>query len=654
MDNFQWLSVKYIVSKYKKFNVPSLQRTYRWGEKEITLLLNDLYEFYNTNKDSTNDFYPLQPLILKKSNKNDDTWNVLDGQQRLTTIKLIASYLEMDKDYCLDISYDTRVKTKDFLDNISNKKEEDVGTSMELYYIFHAYEVIKAWFQKKEGRKFVEDKERKNAIKNVLFEKERTRFVVQEMNIDDDEAKTFQNINQGRIPLSCSELIKALFLGHIFENNKIDNSCRFVYSSDGYGLFIPIDPIKERQSLTRLQNIIAKEWDDIETVLMHDEFYSFVCPEKERSINRMDFLFKVACRNEKFKKYNTDDPFNAFYERIKDDKNANIVDTISHCWNEVVKCFNRMQKLYYDFDAYHLVGFCICEDIGISEDFYKYCNEDEKMDEFKTVIREKIKRKVLNDIKIDDLENLQYENNKDQIKEILLLHNLQSYSDEKLRFPFNLYDGGKNYDIEHIHATAEEKADKKSRYEWYKINNSAIKKEKEKLEKKLKEKLKEKSKDSDDLKDKIGEFDFFEKGYEKIEKGYEKKNFDSFKDDRFNDLREIMIKDNLDNEKEDLSKDNKIRNLCLLDSTTNRSYKNSLFITKREMILIKAKGEKDKEYCVYPLLLCTERIFLKFYSNVDSDDNLNFWTEKNREAYLKDISNRVTDFLKLKGEDTNG
>lgn len=650
MDNSQWLSVKDIVSKYKKFNVPSLQRTYRWGEKEITLLLNDLYEFYNTNEDSTNDFYPLQPLILKKSNQDDDTWNVLDGQQRLTTIKLIASFLGMDKDYCLDISYDTREKTKDFLDNISNKKEEDVGKSMELYYIFHAYEVIKAWFQKKEGRKFLEDNERKNAIKNVLFEKERTRFVVQEMNIDDDEAKTFQNINQGRIPLSCSELIKALFLGHIFESHKIDNNCRFAYSSDGYGLFIPINPIKGKQELTRIQNIIAKEWDDIETVLMHDEFYSFVCPEKDRSINRMDFLFEVVCGNEKYKKYKTDDPFNAIYERIKDDKNANIVDTISHCWNEVVKCFNRMQKLYYDFDAYHLVGFCICEDIGISEDFYKYCNEDEKLDEFKTAIRVKIKGKVLSGLKTDDLDEwlkgLRYKENKDQIKEILLLHNLQSYSDEKLRFPFNLYDGGKNYDIEHIHATAEEKADKKSRYEWFKNNLSAIKKEKEKLKKKEKLKEKEKLKDSDDLKDKIEEFDLFEKAY------HEGKNSDIFnKDEEFNDLRKIMINDNAE---EDFSKDDKIRNLCLLDSTTNRTYKNSLFITKREMILKKAKGEMDKDDYVYPLLLCTERIFLKFYSNVDSDDNLNFWTLNNREAYLKDILKKVTEFLKLKGEDTNG
>lgn len=613
MDNSQWLSVKDIVSKYKKFNVPSLQRTYRWGEKEVTLLLNDLYEFYNTNEDSTNDFYPLQPLILKKSNKNDDTWNVLDGQQRLTTIKLIASSLEMDKDYCLDISYDTREKTKDFLDNISNKKEEDVGTSMELYYIFHAYEVIEAWFQK--------DTEKINAIRNVLFENERTRFVVQEMNSDDDEAKTFQNINQGRIPLSCSELIKALFLGHIFESHKIDNNCRFAYSSDGYGLFIPINPIKEKQELTRIQNFIAKEWNDIETVLMHDEFYSFVCLEKEKSIKRMDFLFKVACRNEKFKKYNTDDPFNAIYECIKDGK---VVDNISCCWNVVFKCFNRMQKLYYDFDAYHLVGFCNCEHIGISDDFYKYCNDDEKMDEFKTAIREKIKRKVLK-VKIKDLK---YEDNKDEIEEILLLHNLQSYSDEKLRFPFNLYDGGKNYDIEHIHATAEEKADKKSRYEWFETNHSHIEKEKEKLK---------------------GLFEIFEEGFKK-------KNRDIFKDDKFNDLRKIMINDNLDNgnEKEDLSKDDGIRNLCLLDSTTNRSYKNSLFITKREIILKKAKGEMDKEDYVYPLLLCTERIFLKFYSNVDSDDNLNFWTKNNREAYLKDISNKVTDFLKLKGEDTNG
>lgn len=245
-------------------------------------------------------------------------------------------------------------------------------------------------------------------------------------------------------------------------------------------------------------------------------------------------------------------------------------------------------------------------------------------------------------LKTDDLDEwlkgLRYKENKDQIKEILLLHNLQSYSDEKLRFPFNLYDGGKNYDIEHIHATAEEKADKKSRYKWFKTNHNAIKRKIKKLK-------------DPNL---ITLFDSFEEAYG--EKKSDKK-LDKFKNDKeFNKLRDIMIIDNFDNDdaKEYFSTKDGIWNLCLLDSTTNRTYKNSLFITKREMILKKAKGEMDKEYYVYPLLLCTERIFLKFYSNVDSDDNLNFWTKNNREAYLKDISKKVTDFLKLKGEDTNG
>lgn len=130
MDNSQWLSVKDIVSKYKKFNVPSLQRTYRWGEKEITLLLNDLYEFYNANKDSPNAFfYPLQPLILKK-NKNYDCYDILDGQQRLTTIKLIGAYLK-SKDHnlnaCnLDISYESRSNVEEIFLEIDKNSDDNL------------------------------------------------------------------------------------------------------------------------------------------------------------------------------------------------------------------------------------------------------------------------------------------------------------------------------------------------------------------------------------------------------------------------------------------------------------------------------------------------------------------------------------------------
>lgn len=88
--------------------------------------------------------------------------------------------------------------------------------------------------------------------------------------------------------------------------------------------------------------------------------------------------------------------------------------------------------------------------------------------------------------------------------------------------------------------------------------------------------------------------------------------------------------------------DDSLGNLCLLDRTTNRSYGNSLFITKRKIILNKCK---NKDLNQLPLFLCTERIFLKYYSGLDQDNNLNFWSKSNRQDYLNDIKDNIKRFL---------
>ena len=63
------------------FYVPAYQRGYRWGEREVKALLDDIWEFAN-NGNSENDFYCLQPLMLKK---RDNGYNVIDGQQTENT-----------------------------------------------------------------------------------------------------------------------------------------------------------------------------------------------------------------------------------------------------------------------------------------------------------------------------------------------------------------------------------------------------------------------------------------------------------------------------------------------------------------------------------------------------------------------------------------
>lgn len=80
----------------KEFIIPTYQRGYRWAKKQINDLLSDLCEFHVEK--SINDFYCLQPMVVKKDNNNDAAFIVIDGQQRLTTLKMVVAFLSGKKD----------------------------------------------------------------------------------------------------------------------------------------------------------------------------------------------------------------------------------------------------------------------------------------------------------------------------------------------------------------------------------------------------------------------------------------------------------------------------------------------------------------------------------------------------------------------------
>jgi uncharacterized protein with ParB-like and HNH nuclease domain len=81
------ISIKTINSLLESdFFIPSYQRGYRWTEQQVTELLNDINEFSPKEIENSNEktWYCLQPIVVKK--KDDNEWDVIDGQQRLTTI----------------------------------------------------------------------------------------------------------------------------------------------------------------------------------------------------------------------------------------------------------------------------------------------------------------------------------------------------------------------------------------------------------------------------------------------------------------------------------------------------------------------------------------------------------------------------------------
>jgi uncharacterized protein with ParB-like and HNH nuclease domain len=123
------------------FRVPRYQRGYRWGKLEVERLLNDIWE--NGDKD-----YSLQPVVVKRDAEN--VWELVDGQQRLTTLYLIFIYMQqaglknVGPQYTL--TYDTRQKSKDYLQAPDPSLADD---NIDFFHLHTAYACIQAWFEQK-------------------------------------------------------------------------------------------------------------------------------------------------------------------------------------------------------------------------------------------------------------------------------------------------------------------------------------------------------------------------------------------------------------------------------------------------------------------------------------------------------------------------
>lgn len=106
-------SVRYIFKNYLQkqhcsfFNIPEYQRGYKWTADNVMQLLDDLKNF--GNKRNGDEFYCLQNITVAKETLKDSTcMNVIDGQQRLTTLYIIISFIQRNFDQKI-ISCDTDI-----------------------------------------------------------------------------------------------------------------------------------------------------------------------------------------------------------------------------------------------------------------------------------------------------------------------------------------------------------------------------------------------------------------------------------------------------------------------------------------------------------------------------------------------------------------
>ncbi|KXV32790.1 hypothetical protein AD940_12515 [Gluconobacter thailandicus] len=94
-----------LLSGRERYIIPMYQRNYAWGEGEITQLLLDVYDYYRNGQNGAGkpQTYYIGTLVV--FSRNAGSFEVIDGQQRFTTLSLLANWLRHQRKEGIDINW---------------------------------------------------------------------------------------------------------------------------------------------------------------------------------------------------------------------------------------------------------------------------------------------------------------------------------------------------------------------------------------------------------------------------------------------------------------------------------------------------------------------------------------------------------------------
>jgi hypothetical protein len=534
----------------QRFFIAAYQRGYRWSPLQVTQLLDDIREFTKRRNPQPEEFYCLQPLVLKALKEGG--YEVVDGQQRLTTLLLVLRHFnerlaEKYQQQLYALAYETRPNLTDFLKKPSKPLAE---SNVDFFHLGQAIEVIEQWFTENESE--VEE------IKSALLNK--TKVIWFQLADGDNPVDAFTRLNVGKIPLTNDELIRALFL----RRSNADES--------------------EAQAL-QLQ--IAYEWDQLEKALQSDALWYFLSNEKGKTQNRIGFLFDLVARAEGLPQEATHDIYRIFYafsQKLKA-QGANPEQE----WRKIKQAFLMLEEWFEDRTLYHMVGFLVTEGMGINaiRELSASCTKSDfecrlRREIFTRVIGsqppEDMEEKAIWDLVLEKLEDLEYGLHRVKIKSVLLLFNLATLlqnSRSNLRFQFDSFKS-ERWDIEHVRSVTSYKPERHSdRTAWLDPILSYL--QSQKAEEALCEEI----------------------------EAFLKLPQPEAVNEVFDPLYDKVLAYFHENTGEEA--DHGIANLALLDQHTNRSYRNAVFAVKRQRLL-----DLDQAGIFVPL--CTRNVFLKCYN----------------------------------------
>ncbi|HEB63228.1 MAG TPA: DUF262 domain-containing protein, partial [Gammaproteobacteria bacterium] len=435
-----------------QFWIPAYQRGYRWTPLQVTQLLDDVWEFIQGSEEGSRQaFYCLQPLVLKAREEGD--FEVVDGQQRLTTIYILLTYMKdivalLGKSR-FQIRFETRGEANEpFLDNIDLDRAEE---NVDFYYICKAYQAIDDWFSGRDSshklkllQHLLNDDEAGRNVKVIWFE----------LADSDNPVDAFTRLNVGKIPLTNDELIRALFL----KRSGAD---------------------KDEAVASQLK--IAYEWDQLEKALQADAFWYFLSNKAGARQNRISFLFELITKTDGSPDSAGYGEYRIFYEYNKKLKEEGVAH--EHEWLKIKQTYMTLEEWFEDRRLYHIIGFLIQQGLGV--DKIQALSKQATKSHFEQKLREKIYTQVIGGNALSELseeevrehvsetlDDLEYGVDSKEIRSILLLFNLATLLEDprsNIRFQFDSFKNG-DWDIEHVRSVASSRPVRHNeRVKWLKL-----------------------------------------------------------------------------------------------------------------------------------------------------------------------------------------
>ncbi|QQU02127.1 DUF262 domain-containing protein [Myroides odoratus] len=606
----------------KQFFIRSYQRGYRWDKDQVVDLLNDFKEFIDRQNKLDSEFYCLQPIVVKYLSEEEkeklsrfnfsktDIYEVIDGQQRITTITILLNYLKEGlKDNIKlkavpEIHYEVREKSREILSKFNEffteeHKTAELDNNIDFHHMKVVYQIISDWFKDRE------DSYQMSFLKLLTSYKVNcVKVIWYEVESSENSIEVFRRFNVGKISLNNAELIKALFLR---DDSNVESSVRYS---------------------------ISKEWQQIENYLQSKLVWHFLSPSKGYS-SRIEYIFDLVFFQDRSKaeqkknrstfdslygtdKYNVFRYFASLIEKA---------DSLLSVWDRVNNVYEQIVQWYNNTEHYHYIGYLQNKEAAAKNIVLDIlCSTFKQKQDLTNFLIEEIKKQEQKNLFSGNTIKIYYDNKyRKDLRNLFFLLNIESYINLSLsskeeagyRLPFSLYKEI-DYDIEHIDS----------------VNDKEITTLDENQKIKFLEDL------ETDFSNEIGqEFKDVVSELFKDQNLENKWDIDNLIKNRLDHILEQLVElveNHLKKEPDQITNKNSIGNLTLLNSSINRGYGDAYFTTKRRWIIT-----KDKQGEFIPL--ATKNVFLKYYSN-DTKKHTR-WSQEDAENYQKEIENLLSKYM---------